>query len=98
MRETQIVAMNRTMNTLPAVTPGELLRKEFLEAMGISRYSLARKAGISAQAIQSIILGNSSISADIDTKLCNFFGLSEGYWLRAQITYDREIADKDLRA
>lgn len=78
------------------VTPGELLRDEFLEPMGITQYRLAKETGIPAQRIGQIVLGRRAISADTDLRLCRFFGLSDGYWLRAQVAYDIEVARRKL--
>lgn len=78
------------------VTPGELLKEEFLEPMGISQYRLAKECGIPAQRIGQIVLGKRSITADTDLRLCRFFGLSDGYWLRAQAAYDTEVAREKL--
>lgn len=77
---------------LDPVTPGELLQEEFLEPLGISQYRLAKEIGVPAQRIGQIVLGRRSITADTDLRLCRFFGLSEGYWLRAQAAYDTEVA------
>ena len=81
---------------LPPITPGEILKEEFLEPMGISQYRLAKETGIPAQRIGQIVLGRRSITADTDLRLCRFFGLSDGYWLRAQAAYDTEIARRKL--
>ena len=78
------------------VTPGELLKEEFLEPMGISQYRLAKETGIPAQRIGQIVLGRRSITADTDLRLCKFFGLTDGYWLRAQAAYDTEVAKRKL--
>lgn len=78
------------------VTPGELLRDKFLEPMGITQYRLAKEIGIPAQRIGQIVLGRRAISADTDLRLCRFFGLSDGYWLRAQVAYDIEVARRKL--
>lgn len=37
-----------------------------------------------------------AITADTDLRLCRFFGLSDGYWLRAQVAYDTEVARERL--
>lgn len=74
------------------VTPGELLKEEFLEPLGISQYRLAKETGMPAQRIGQIVLGRRSITADTDLRLCRYFGLSDGYWLRAQAAYDLEVA------
>src|SRR5690606_32063018 len=84
------------MRNLKPVTPGELLKEEFLEPMGISQYRLAKEIGVPAQRIGAIVAGNRSVTADTDLRLCRFFGLSNGYWLRAQAAYDTEIAQEIL--
>lgn len=85
------------MSRLKPVSPGELLKKEFLEPMGISQYRLAKEIDIPAQRISAIVAGNRAITADTDLRLARFFGLSDGYWLRAQAAYDTEIAARKLR-
>jgi antitoxin HigA-1 len=81
---------------LEPVTPGELLNEEFLKPMGISQYRLAKEIGVPPQRISEIIAGRRSITADTDLRLCRFFGLSNGYWLRAQAAYDTEVAQEKL--
>ncbi|MEO8223841.1 MAG: HigA family addiction module antitoxin [Gammaproteobacteria bacterium] len=84
------------MSTLDPVTPGELLMEEFLVPMGISKYRLAKEIGVPAQRIGEIVAGRRAITADSDLRLCRFFGLSGGYWLRAQAAHDTEVAARDL--
>ena len=84
------------MQKLNPVTPGELLREEFLEPMGLSQYRLAKEIGIPAQRIGEIVAGKRAVTADTDLRLCRFFGLSNGYWLRAQAAYDTEVAEEAL--
>jgi len=84
------------MEKLEPITPGELLLEEFLKPMGISQYRLAKEIDVPAQRISEIASGKRSITADTDLRLCRFFGLSNGYWLRAQAAYDTEIAERTL--
>jgi addiction module HigA family antidote len=84
------------MSKLKPVTPGELLSEEFLKPMGLSQYRLAKEIGVPAQRIGDIVLGKRTITADTDLRLCRFFGLSNGYWLRAQAAYDTEVAERSL--
>jgi addiction module HigA family antidote len=84
------------MPRLAPVTPGELLREDFLVPMGLSQYRLAKEIGVPAQRIGEIVAGRRSITADTDLRLCRFFGLSSGYWLRAQAAYDTEAAQEAL--
>jgi len=57
---------------------------------------LAKEIGVPAQRISEIVAGKRSITADTDLRLCRFFGLSNGYWLRAQAAHDMEIAERAL--
>jgi addiction module HigA family antidote len=84
------------MKKLDAITPGELLSEEFLKPMGLSQYRLAKEIGVPAQRISEIVAGKRSITADTDLRLCRFFGLSNGYWLRAQAAHDTEVAERSL--
>jgi len=81
---------------LPPIHPGEVLAEEFLKPMGISNYRLAKEIGVPAQRIGEIIAGRRGITADTDLRLCRFFGLSEGYWLRGQVRHDTEVAKDAL--
>jgi antitoxin HigA-1 len=84
------------MKKLDPITPGEILLEEFLKPMGLSQYRLAKEIGVPAQRISEIVLNKRSITADTDLRLCRFFGLSNGYWLRAQVVYDTEVAERVL--
>jgi addiction module HigA family antidote len=81
---------------LPPIHPGEILIEEFLKPMGLSQYRLAKEIGVPAQRISEIIAGKRSVTADTDLRLCRFFGLSNGYWLRAQAAHDTEVAERTL--
>jgi len=88
--------MAKRAELLEPVTPGELLWEEFMVPMGLSRYRLAKEIGVPAPRIGDIVSGKRAVSADTDLRLCRFFGLSNGYWLRAQAAYDIEVAQRHL--
>lgn len=64
--------------------------------MGLSQYRLAKEVGVAAQRISEIVAGKRSITADTDLRLCKFFCLSNGYWLRAQAAHDTEVAERKM--
>ena len=84
------------MATLKPRTPGELLLEELRVPMELSQYRLAKEIDVPAQRIGEIVAGKRAITADPDSRLCRFFGLSNGYWLRAQVAHDTEVAAKAL--
>lgn len=88
--------MGRVMKKMQPVTPGDLLLEEFLKPMGISQYRLAKEINVPPQRIGEIVAGKRAITADTDLRMCRFFGLSNGYWLRAQVAYDTEVAERTL--
>jgi len=90
--------MAKTAALLEPVSPGELLWEDFMAPMSLSRYRLAKEIGVAAQRIGDIVKSKRAITADTDLRLCRFFGLSDGYWLRAQAAYDLEVAQRDLGA
>jgi addiction module HigA family antidote len=73
-------------------SPGEMLREEFLKPMGLTNYRLAKEIDVPAQRIGDIIAGKRGITADTDLRLCRFFGLTYGWWLRLQGDYDTRLA------
>ena len=84
------------MRAIPPVSPGEMLSREFLVPLGMSQYRLAKEIGVPAQRIGEIVAGRRAITADTDLRLCRFFGLSDGWWLRLQAKFDTEIAREKL--
>jgi len=68
--------------------PGEILKEEFLEEIGMSQNQLAQAIAVPPNRIHAIVKGTRSITADTDLRISRFFGLSEGYWLRLQNAYD----------
>ncbi len=71
---------------------------EFLRPMGISQYRLALAIGVPESRINAIVKGRRAITADTDLRLCRFFGLSEGFWLRMQGSHDLKLAKKALES
>jgi addiction module HigA family antidote len=68
--------------------PGEILKAEFLSEIGMSQNQLANAISVPPNRIHAIVAGTRGITADTDLRLCRFFGLSEGYFLRLQNAFD----------
>ena len=84
------------MRKVPYPHPGEILLEEFLKPMGVTQYRLAKEIGVPGQRIGEIVAGKRAVTADTDLRLCRFFGLSNGYWLRAQAAQNTEVAEEAL--
>lgn len=76
---------------LPPVHPGEILETEFLEAMGLSQYRLAKDLHVPARRINEIVHGDRGITADTALRLARYFGTSDRFWLNLQMRFDLEM-------
>ena len=77
-----------TLSQLRNPHPGEILKEEFLAEIGMSQNRLAHAIGVPPNRIHAIVKGTRDITGDTDLRLCKFFGLSEGYFLRLQNAHD----------
>ncbi len=75
-----------------AVHPGEILRTEFMEPLGITAYRLAKELHVSAPRMNDVVRGKRAISADTALRLGKFFGTSAQMWLNLQNDYDLRLA------
>lgn len=85
-----------TGKIIAPVHPGELLREEFLEPMGITAYRLAKDISVPEQRIGAIVREQRGISADTALRLSRYFGMSENYWTNAQAHYERELVKDEV--
>ncbi len=74
-----------------AVHPGEILRTEFLEPMGLSAYELAK--ALNFPGVYEVVRAERAISADTAIRLGKYFGLPAQFWLNLQNDYDLRIAE-----
>jgi addiction module HigA family antidote len=85
--------------------PGEILREEFLEPLGMSANALALALRVPANRITGILNGTRAMTADTAVRLARYFGASAQFWMNAQTAYDLskaeaesgEIIAKDIR-
>lgn len=79
------------------VTPGEMLKEEFLKEYGLSQNRLARAVGISPNRIAEIVNERRRITADTAIRLALFFGNSAEFWMNLQARYDIKEARRNLK-
>src|ERR1700716_2253179 len=78
------------------VTPGEMLKEEFLAAYDLSQNQLAKAIGISPNRIAEIVNNRRRITADTALRLSLYFGNSAEFWMNLQSHYDLKMARKNL--
>ncbi|PSI00248.1 addiction module antidote protein, HigA family [Synechococcus lacustris str. Tous] len=81
----------------PPISPGEVLKEEFLDPLGINTYRLCKDTGLRATQVGEIIRGKRAITDETDALLCRYLGLSRGFWRRMQVGYDSRRKDRDLQ-
>ncbi len=74
-----------------AVHPGEILKTEFMEPMGLSAYALAK--ALDFPGIYEVVRGDRAVSADTAIRLGRYFGLPAQFWLNLQNDYDLRVAE-----
>ena len=83
--------------TLSPIHPGEVLLEDFMKPLGQTQYRLAQDIGVSPIRISQIVHSKRSITVDTALRLARYFGTSADVWLRLQVRFDLESAEKDLR-
>jgi addiction module HigA family antidote len=87
-----------TGTIIPIITPGEVLRVEFLEPLGLSARALARELGVPANRITEIINGTRAITAETALLLGRRFGTTAELWMNLQTAYALEAARQKMPA
>lgn len=75
---------------------GEYLKIELLDELNLSQNALAKAIGVPPNRINAIVNGTRRVTADTDLRLCKYFGLSEGFWLRLQNSYETREAKRTI--
>lgn len=84
-----------TGRRLKPVHPGEVLLKDFIEPMELTRYKVAKSTGVPQRRIDEICAGNRAMSADTALRLGRFFGMDAQVWMNLQAQYDLEVAERE---
>lgn len=79
-------------NLIPAPHPGETIREDVLEPLGMSVNQLARALGVTATRLNDVVRGRRGITADTALRLARYLGSSAEFWLGLQLEYDLRTA------
>ena len=86
-----------TGRRLKPVHPGEVLQRDFIEPMGLTRYRVAKSINVPQRRIDEICSSQRAISADTALRLGRLFGVEPQFWMSLQAQYDLEVAERGLR-
>ena len=86
------------MSKLKNIHPGEVLKAEFLEPLGITAYRLSKDTLIPQTRISEILKGKRRVTADSALRFAKYFGTSAKFWLGLQDDYDLEEEAKNKKS
>jgi addiction module HigA family antidote len=89
--------MAMTDTEFAPVTPGEMLKKEFLAEYGLSQNQLAKAVGFSPNRTAEIVNNRRRITADTALRLSLYFGNTAEFWMNLQTHYDLKMARRNLK-
>jgi antitoxin HigA-1 len=84
------------MRDLPPIHPGEQLREEFMQPLGLTAYRLAKDTGVPVTRIQAIIAELRAITGDTALRLARYLRATPEFWLNMQRDYELELAAESL--
>jgi addiction module HigA family antidote len=85
-----------TGKRLAPIHPGEVLLREFIEPMGLTRYQVAKAIKVQQRRIDEICTGKRSVTAATALRFAKLFGMDAQTWMNLQAQYDLEIAEREL--
>jgi addiction module HigA family antidote len=81
---------------LEPIHPGEILREEFMEPLGLTAHALAMALRVPATRIGDIVRERRAITPNTALRLARYFGTSPDLWIGLQIDYDLRTAHLEL--
>ena len=77
--------------------PGEIVREECLEPLGLTVTAAARALGVTRQTLNNLVNERSGISPEMAIRLEKAFGSTAEFWLRLQASHDLAVARRHER-
>lgn len=87
--------MSKSATIIDPIHPGEILKVEFLDELGISASAFAASLGVVPNRITRIVAGKTSISAETALLLGAGLNTTAEFWMNLQTHYDLEVARQD---
>jgi addiction module HigA family antidote len=84
-------------NGMRPVSPGEILKEEFLNPLHMTANALANAIEVPANRITAILKAQRGITGDTAIRLGVFFKTSPEFWMNLQATYDLRKAEQSLK-
>jgi antitoxin HigA-1 len=87
--------MTRKTKMMPPVHPGETLREDFINPLGLTANRLAMELRVPVTRVNDIVRGRRAITADTALRLARYFATTPQFWMNLQANYDLELAEDE---
>ncbi len=84
------------MNNMRPIHPGEIIKEEYLEPLGMSVNALAVALRVPAPRINDVVRQKRGVSIDTALRLARYFNTTAQFWMNLQISYDLKIARQNM--
>jgi addiction module HigA family antidote len=84
--------METIANGMRPIHPGEVLREEFLQPMGMTAHALAMALQVPAPRINDIVRERRAVTVDTALRMAKYFGTSAEFWMGLQTDFDMATA------
>ena len=84
------------MNNMRPIHPGEIIKEEYLELLGMSVNALAIALRVPTPRINDVVRQKRGVSIDTALRLARYFNTTAQFWMNLQISYDLKIARQNM--
>ena len=84
--------METISNGMRPIHPGEVLREEFLQPMGLTAHALAMALQVPAPRVNDIVRERRAVTVDTALRMAKYFGTSAEFWMGLQTDFDMATA------
>ena len=85
------------MNNMRPIHPGEIIKEEYLEPLGMSVNALATALRVPAPRINDVVRQKRAVSVDTALRLARYFNTTAQFWLNSQTSYDLKMAQQSIK-
>ena len=85
-------------HSLPPIHPGEILREEYLEPLGMSAGALAKRLGVPRTRIERLAREETAVTTDTALRLAKFLRTTPEFWMNMQAGYDLKVDAEQKKA
>ncbi|HWG18910.1 MAG TPA: HigA family addiction module antitoxin [Terracidiphilus sp.] len=85
----------RAKKQRPPIHPGEFLREDFLNPLGMTAEMLAKEIKVPERQVVAIVKERRGLNADLCLRLSRFLGMSPEFWMNIEKDYELETAKAD---